>query len=163
MQPKPTEIQPNEPDNLTLQSVSSAQYGLQHDLEPSSSPSPLRAAIEDAVQQGGDTDTSSVSSGGSARGRKPYVRRLKNYDKCSQGGSPINRIDEYERSHTTSKKDDGVSFQVIPSVKGASRHISVEQFPNGKSLVAHAKYYSHRLQRSLPISYRICPRQHCLR
>jgi len=162
MQSQPTEIQLNEQDSLTFQPVSSAQYGLRNDLEPSSSSSPPRDAIEDAVQQCGDGNTSSVSSGGSARGRKANVRRLRSHDRSSHGGSPGNRIDEYERSHTLSQKDDGVSFQVIPSVKGANRHISVEQFPNGKSLMAKAEYYSHRLQRSSPISYRICLHQPCL-
>jgi hypothetical protein len=162
MQSQPTEIQPDEQDSFTLQSVSSAQHGLRNDLEPSSSSSPPRDAIEDAVQQCGDGDTSSVSSGRSARGWKPNIRRLRSHDGSSQGGSPGNRIDIYERSHTSSKKDGGLSFQVIPSVTGNNRHITVEQFPNGKSLVAPAKYYSHRLQRSLPISCRICLHQPCL-
>lgn len=162
MQSQPTEIQKNEPDSLTPQSVSSARYGLRNDLEPSSSPSPSREAGEDATQQGGDTDTLSVSSAGSGRGRKSNVRRLKSHDSSSHGGSPVNRIEEYERSYLSTKKDDGVSFQVIPSVKGVRRHISVEQFPNGKSFVVHARHHSHRLQRSLPISYRICLHQHCL-
>jgi hypothetical protein len=159
MQSQPTEIQPNEPDSLTFQPVSSAQYGLRNDLELSSSSSPPRDAIENAAQQCSDGDTSSVSSGISVRGRKPNVRWLRSHDGSSHGGSPGNRIDQYERSHTSSQKDERVSFQVIPSVKGANGYISVEQFPNGKLLVAKAKYDSHCLQRSLHISYRTCLHQ----
>jgi hypothetical protein len=83
--------------------------------------------------EGVDTDALSVSSGGSGRGRKTNIRRLNSHDRSSQGGSPGSRIDEYERSHLpSSKKGDGVFFQVVPSINGARRHISVEQFPNGK-------------------------------
>ncbi|KAF7512186.1 hypothetical protein GJ744_002348 [Endocarpon pusillum] len=130
MQSQPIDTQPNETDNLTLQSTPSAQHGLWNDFEPSSSPLPTGRADEDAVQQYKDVDALSHSSGGSSRGRKPNVRRLKSYDRSYHGFSPVNRVEEYERSHLPSNKDDGISFQVISSVVGVKRHISVEQFPN---------------------------------
>jgi hypothetical protein len=134
MQSQPTEVQQHESvSNLTSQSTC-AHHGLRNDLEPSSSPSLQREAGEDSVQhEGGDTDALSVSSGGSGRGRKTNIRRLNSHDRSSQGVSPGSRIDEYERSHlSTSKRGDSVSFQIVPSINGARRHISVEQFPNGK-------------------------------
>jgi hypothetical protein len=136
MPSQPTEVSQKTVEHLISQSTSSAQHGLLNDLEPSSSPSPRREAGEDSPQQGGDADVVSVSSGGSGRGRKPNIRRLKSRDRSSQGGSPVNRIEEYERSHLSSlRKGDGVSFQVIPSLKDVQNRISIDQFPNGGSFL----------------------------
>ena len=137
MQSQSTEVQQNEPvKNLAFQYVSSAQHGLWNDLE-SSSTSPLpREAGEESPQQVGDTDTLSVTSGGSGRGRQSNIGWLKRHGRSSHEVSPVNRIEEYERAHLSSKRDDDVYFQVIPCVKGVKSHISVEQFPNGKSVMA---------------------------
>lgn len=163
MQSQPTEVKENDSTDSLSQSLSSAQHGLPNDLEPSSGPSPQRDAGEENVQQGGDIDSQSVSSGGSGRGRKPNIGRLKSYDRSSQGGSPVNRIEEYERSHLLSpRKGDGVSFQIIPSVKDGRHHISIEQFPNGNYVIGGiSRQFSHRLQRLSLIFSRICHHQRC--
>lgn len=134
MQPRPTEFPQKEPaDNPSSQSTSSAQHGLQNDLQPCPSPSLRREAGEGFPQQGHDADAVSVCSGGSERGRKANVRRLNSNDRSSQGSSPGNRIDDYERSHRSSPRSGGgLSFQVIPSLKNAKERSSVDQFPNGK-------------------------------
>lgn len=131
MQPQPIDTQTNETDNLTLQSVPSVQHGLWNDLEPPSNPLPTEGADEGTVQQYQDADALSLS-GGSGRSRKPNVRRLKSYDRFYHGSLPVDRIEEYEKSHLPSNQEGGISFQVIPSVAGVKRHISVDQFPNGK-------------------------------
>ena len=138
MQPQLTELpQIESVDNLFSQSIFSAQHGLRIGLEPSSSPSSRREAGEDSPQQGNDADAVSVSSGGSGRGRKANLRRLNSNDRCSQGGSPGSRIDEYERSHRSSpSKGDGISFQVIPSIKNGKERSSVDRFPNGELFLA---------------------------
>jgi hypothetical protein len=139
MQSQPTEVPQNEPVNhLTSQFDTSAQHGLRNDFEPSPSPALQGEAGGDSPRQLNDTDTLSVSSGGSGRGRKSHNRRLKTQDRSAHGGSPGNRIEEYERSHlSSSRKGDSISFQVIPSVKAVNNvrnRISVDQFPNGESL-----------------------------
>lgn len=139
MQSQPTEVSQNEPvDDHISQSISSAQHGIWTDVEPSSSPSLRRDAGEDSPHPGGSADAVSVSSAGSGRGRKPNSRRLKSHDRSSEGSSPGSRIEEYERSHLPSPcLGDGVLFQVIPSVKDVKKRLSVDQFPNGKSLLVY--------------------------
>ncbi len=132
MQSQPNDTQPNETDNLSLTSDPSAQHGLWDDLEPSSNPLPTKRVDGDTFQQCKDADTLSLSSDGSGRGRKPNVRGVKSYDRSSHGSSPVNRIEEYERSNLPSNEEDGTYFQVISSVAGVKPRISVEQFPNGK-------------------------------
>jgi hypothetical protein len=154
MQSRPIEVQQNESvENLPQESVPSAQHGLQNDVESFSNPPPNREAGEDSVQpHSGDADASSVSSG-SRRGRKPHIRRLKSHESSSHGGSPVNRIEEYERSHHSSpRRGDAMAFQVIPSVKGVRRHISVEQFPNGELACGKLWNRFNGQQRSSPTS-----------
>jgi hypothetical protein len=139
MQSEPTEVPKTEPvDNLSPKSNSSAHHGLRNDHQPSTSPLRLREADADNPVSGGDNDTLSASSGGSGRGRQQDLGRLRSRDSSSNGGSPVNRIAEYERSHMISpRKGDAFAFQVIPSVKGGRDRISVDQFPNGESLPDH--------------------------
>lgn len=138
MQSQPTEVPQNEPvDSLISYSISTTQYGLQNELDPSSHPTLQREAGEDSRHRDRDGDASSVSSGGSGRDRELNIRRLRSQDRCSQGGSPVGRVEQYERSHLLPpSKGDGVSFQIIHSTKGVRPCVSVDQFPNGKSTLA---------------------------
>ena len=137
MQSQPTAVPQNEPvESLSSPSTSSAQYGLWQDSKPSSSPSLSREAGGDSPRQSGDNDALSVSSSGSGRGRKPNIRRLKSEDRFSEGGSPVGRIEQYERSQLSSPRKGGdLSFQVIPLAAGIKCRVSVNQFPNGKPIL----------------------------
>lgn len=138
MQSQPTATPQNEPvDSLSSQSTSSTQYGLWHDFKSSSNPSLPREAGEDSPRPSGDTDALSCCSGGSGRGRKPNIRRLKSEDRFSPGGSPVGRIEQYEKSQLSSPRKGGdVSFQVIPSTEGIKCRVSISQFPNGRPSLA---------------------------
>jgi len=133
MQSAPSEISQNATllDQPPVSSPSS-QYGLQGTLHAASddflrenSPRVPGSAID-------DTDTASVSSGGTQRGRSTNAGRIRSRDTSSQEGSPGSRIDEYEKAHAQPRKpSDGMIFQIVPSAKGKIDTVSIETFPNG--------------------------------
>lgn len=133
MQSAPSEISQNA-TLLDQPQVSSppSQYGLPNTLHAASggflrenSPRVPEAVID-------DTDTASVSSGGTQRGRSTNTGRIRSRDTSSQEGSPGSRIDEYEKAHAQPRKHtDGMIFQIVPSAKGKIDTVSIETFPNG--------------------------------
>lgn len=133
MQSAPSEVS----QNATLvdqPQVSSppSQYGLPDTLHTASGGF-LRENgpwVPDSVVD--DTDTASVSSGGTQRGRSTNAGRIRSRDAASQDGSPGSRIDEYEKAHAQPRKrSDGMVFQIVPSAKGKIDTVSIETFPNG--------------------------------
>ncbi|KAJ9501527.1 hypothetical protein H2202_003321 [Exophiala xenobiotica] len=78
-----------------------------------------------------DTDSVSVSSRDTQRGRPSNAGRISSRNTSSQSGSPGTRIEEYEKANALRRKrSDGMIFQVIPSAKGKTQHVSIESFPN---------------------------------
>ena len=136
--------------------------------QPQTPSPPLHHGLSDTVQQASDdllpesghrvpssvledSDAVSVGSGSTQRGRSANTRRLSSRDSSSQEGSPGSRIEEYERSHTqTRKHSDGMIFQIIPSAKGKVDSVSVESLPNGAFPSSHYSYaaLAHFEQRS---------------
>jgi hypothetical protein len=79
-----------------------------------------------------DTDSVSVSSRDTQRGRPSNAGRISSRNTSSQSGSPGTRIEEYEKANALRRKrSDGMIFQVIPSAKGKTQHVSIESLPNG--------------------------------
>lgn len=81
-----------------------------------------------------DTDSASVSSGSTRRGRRSNTRRVSDRGRSSQESSPGSRIEEYEKLHQYGrKKSPPLAFQVVASGKDKTKGISIDKFPNGKS------------------------------
>ena len=108
-----------------------------HGLPPlNQEPAAHRLARGDVSPQSlrdGDTDATSVSSSSSRSSRGRHSQRLSSRDTSLQRSSPVNRIEEYERSQLTrKKKSHGLAFQVIPSTGTSRSGISAGDFPNGR-------------------------------
>ena len=79
-----------------------------------------------------DTDSASVSSSSTRRGRSSNIARISSRDTSSQDASPGSRIDDYERQHARYRKpSDGGTFQVVPSTNPGPYRVSINDFPNG--------------------------------
>ncbi|RVX67608.1 hypothetical protein B0A52_08137 [Exophiala mesophila] len=78
-----------------------------------------------------DTDSASVSSSSTRRGRSSNIARISSRDTSSQDASPGSRIDDYERQHARYRKpSDGGTFQVVPSTNPGPYRVSINDFPN---------------------------------
>ena len=135
MQPEPTRASQN--DNLATTQTTSAtpEHGLQHDHEEASAS--LLGREDDAMfsSTAVETDAASVSSEGSRRAPRSHSRRLSS-SSSSQRSSPINRIEEYERSQKYVRRpSERFSFQVVLSTKGNRSSVSVQDFPNGTDVL----------------------------
>jgi hypothetical protein len=134
MLPAPPEASPYATsDDRSQLSLSPAQHGLP-DTEQYASGGALLGSSPGASQSAvDDTDSVSISSGGTRRGRSANAGRISSPEHSSQEGSPGSRIDEYERAHTKrGTRSDGVLFQIVPSTGDKVRAISIEEFPNGR-------------------------------
>jgi hypothetical protein len=136
MQPEPPKVSQN--DSLAITQISSTanHHGLSHEDEEPPATLLDREDVGGTSEVASDADATSVSSEGSRRGRGTNSGRLNsgssNSSSGSQRGSPVNRIDEYERRQTNSRRtSDRVTFQVVPSKGGSGRSVSIEEFPNG--------------------------------
>ena len=113
-------------------SASSDQHGLQCDHDESSATLLNREGVVGALGVAIEPDAASVSSEGSRRGRDTYRGRLNRSSSSSQGSSTVNRVEEYERQQTYSRRtSDRITFQVVPSIRGTAKGVSIEEFPNG--------------------------------
>ena len=135
MQSAPNEILQNA---TTVEPFHDPSTSLQHGLPESDIQASGRLSEGDRVPQAvppDNSDASSVSSGGTSRGRQLRSGRL-NSDatSSSHSSSPGSRIDEYERKHAKPRKrKDGMIFQVVQN-KDKSSDVHIEEFPNGIEL-----------------------------
>jgi hypothetical protein len=138
MQPEPPIVSQNDSSANTQNSSTSDQHGLSHDYEESSATPLSREDVGRTSAIAVESDATSVSSEGSRRGRDACSRRLNscssNSSSSSQRGSPVNRVEEYERQQTYSRRtSDRITFQVVPSTRGSEKGVSIEEFPNGRA------------------------------
>jgi hypothetical protein len=134
MQPEPSRVSQNDSLASTQNLTTSNQHGLSDEHDESSA---TLLGREDVARTSGastESDTASVSSEGSRRGRGTHSGRLNSSSSSSssQRSSPVTRVEEYERQQTYSRrKPDRITFQVIPSAAGSRSRVSIEEFPNG--------------------------------
>jgi hypothetical protein len=133
MQPEPSRVSQNDSLASTQNLITSNQHGLSDEHDESSA---TLLGREDVARTSGastESDTASVSSEGSRRGRGTHSGRLNSSSSSSsQRSSPVTRVEEYERQQTYSRrKSDRIAFQVIPSAAGSKSRVSIEEFPNG--------------------------------
>jgi hypothetical protein len=134
MQPEPSRVSQNDSLVSAQNPTTPNQHGLSDEHDESSA---TLLGREDVARTSGastESDTTSVSSEGSRRGRDTHSGRLNSSSSSSssQRGSPVTRVEEYERQHTYSRRaSDRITFQVIPSAAGSSSRVSIEEFPNG--------------------------------
>jgi hypothetical protein len=134
MQPELLRASQNDSLANIQNSSTSYQHGLSLGHEESSATLFSREEVTRASDVPIEPDAASVSSEGSRRGRNVHSGRLNSSSsRSSQRGSPVNRIEEYERQKTYSRRtSDRITFQVVPSTRGSERGVSIEEFPNGR-------------------------------
>src|SRR5256885_8301314 len=121
MQPEPPKVSQNKSLTGAQSFCTSNQHGLSDEHEESSA---SLLAGEDAAMSpyvAVEPDAASASSEGSRRGPDTYAGRLtsSSSSRSSQRSSPVNRIEEYERSRTYSRRtSDRIMFQVVSSTRG---------------------------------------------
>lgn len=139
MQSEPPEVSPDNSLANSLNSSTANQHGLPDEHEQSSATLLRREDVARISRIAVDSDAASVSSEESRRGREAHSGRLtssssSSSSRSSQRGSPVNRIDEYERQQTYSRRRlDRITFQVVPSTRSNVRGISIQEFPNGRA------------------------------
>ncbi|OCT44782.1 F-box and WD domain protein [Cladophialophora carrionii] len=135
MQSAPPEVPQNATSVDPSQQTPSppAQHGLSHNGQQASGGTLPRSSPREPAPTLDDTsDSISVSSGGTQRGRSSHAGRLSRQHSSSQEGSPGSRIDEYERAFTKYRRpSDEMIFQIVPSAKDKTSTVSIEGFPNG--------------------------------
>jgi hypothetical protein len=136
MQPEPPKVSQNDSLAITQNSSTANHHGLLHEHEESPATLLSREDVGGTSEVASYPDATSVSSEGSRRGRGTNSGRLNssssNSSSSSQRGSPVNRIDEYERRQTNSRRtSDRITFQIVPSKGGSGKGVSIEEFPNG--------------------------------
>ena len=132
MQSEPPRASQNDSLDSAQHPFNSDQYGLQCDHDESSATLLNREDFVGVLDVAIEPDAASVSSEGSRRGRNTYPGRLNRRSSSSQGSSPVNRVEEYERQNTYSRRtSDRITFQVVPSIRGSAKSVSIEEFPNG--------------------------------
>ena len=134
MQPEPSRVSQNDSLVSAQNPTTPNQHGLSDEHDESSA---TLLGREDVARTSGastESDATSESSERSRRGRDTHSGRLNSSSSSSssQRGSPVTRVEEYERQHTYSRRaSDRITFQVIPSAAGSSSRVSIEEFPNG--------------------------------
>lgn len=134
MQPEPYRVSQNDSFAHTQNPSTSHQHGLLHEDEESSAALLIREDAARTPDAAMEPDAASVSSEGSQRGYGAYSGRLNSSSSSSSSrrGSPVNRVEEYERQQTYSRRtSDRVVFQIVPSTRGSGSGITFEEFPNG--------------------------------
>lgn len=135
MQSEPYEaLQTATSEERSQNTESSLHHGQQEHQHAASGSIPHQdAASEPSAHHADNTDTLSMSSGDTTRGRQRNIGRIDNRNDSSQETSPGSRIDEYEKAHSTIRRQsDEILFQVIASRKGGTINVSIEEFPNGE-------------------------------
>ncbi len=135
MQPEPTRASQNETLAITQTTSAAPQHGLQHDHDEATASLLGREADAGFSNIAAEIDTASVSSEESRRAPRSLSRRLSS-SSSSQRSSPINRIEEYERSQSYVRRpSERFTFQIVPSMKGNRNGASVQDFPNGRGCI----------------------------
>lgn len=137
MQPAPFEApQPATSVDQSHSPPNTVQHGSPNISDQASGRLPGGTDDREPSPETDEVDTISTTSDRSQRGRRASVEWLSSRSHSSQDGSPGYRIEEYERAHKSLRKPShGVVFQVIPSLRDANNTVSVEEFPNGQSVM----------------------------
>ena len=136
MQSEPPKVSQKDSLATTQNSFTTDQHGRQYRLNESSATLLSREDVAGTSDVAIEPDDASVASEGSRRGRDAHSRRLisssSSSSSSSQRGSQVNRVEEYERQQSYSRRtSDRMTFQVVASTRSSAKGVSIEEFPNG--------------------------------